>query len=93
MTKEPFRVNARFDHEAEEQVRYIVEHTGMTISEVLKQAVAEYYQRLRRERRTPFEIMQEMGVIGEFAGGDPDASTRIRETVTEAIERKLGRRR
>jgi hypothetical protein len=38
-------VNARFDRVAEEQARYIVEHTGMTASDVLKQSVAEMYDR------------------------------------------------
>jgi hypothetical protein len=91
MTTDRFRVNARFDRVAEEQVRYIVEHTGLTVSEVLKQSVAQYYERLRQERRTPYEIMQEMGVIGAFAGGDPNASSRIKEIVAEAIAKKLGR--
>jgi hypothetical protein len=91
MTTDRFRVNARFDRVAEEQVRFIVEHTGLTVSEVLKQSVAQYYERLRQERCTPYEIMQEMGVIGAFAGGDPNASSRIKEIVAEAIAKKLGR--
>lgn len=90
MTTDRFRVNARFDHVAEEQVRYIVEHTGMSISDVLKQSVAELYGRLRRERRTPFEIMQEMGVIGAYQGNDPDGSTKVKEVVAEVLSRKFG---
>lgn len=91
MTKDPFRVNARFDRVAEEQVRYIVEHTGMSVSDVLKKAVAEFYERLRQERRTPFEIMQDLGVIGAYDGGDPDASARVKETVSGALQRKFGK--
>jgi antitoxin component of RelBE/YafQ-DinJ toxin-antitoxin module len=91
MTSDRFRVNARFDRVAEEQVRYIVEHTGMTVSDVLKQSVTELYARVRRERHTPFEIMQEMGVIGAYSGGDPDGSTKVKEIVTAVLERKFRR--
>ncbi len=91
MTKDPFRVNARFDRVAEEQMRYIVEHTGMSVSDVLKKAVADFHERLRQERRTPFEIMQDLGVIGAYDGGDPDASTKVKDTVSGALRRKLGK--
>lgn len=91
MTERIFRVNARFDQVAEEQVRYIVEQTGMSVSDVLKHSVAQYYEWLRQERRTPFEIMQEMGVIGAYDGGDPDASIRVKETAAQALARKFRR--
>lgn len=91
MTTDKFRVNARFDRVAEEQMRYIVEHTGMSVSEALKQSVAQYYERLRQEHRTPYEIMQELGVIGAYDGGDPDASIKVKEFVTEALKRKFGK--
>ena len=84
-----FRVNARFDRVGEEQVRYIVEHTGMTVSDVLKQSVAELYDRVRQKHRTPYEIMQEMGVIGEFAGSDPEGSTRVKEVVADVLRKKF----
>jgi hypothetical protein len=91
MTAERFRVNARFDRVAEEQVRYIVEQTGMSVSDVLKQSVAQYYERLRKERAAPFEVMRELGVIGAYESGDPDASVTVKETVGRALERKFRR--
>lgn len=91
MTEDIFRVNARFDRVAEAQVRYIVEHTGMSVSDVLKRSVAEYYERLRKERATPFEIMQRTGVIGAYDGGDPDASVKVKQTVAQALARKFRR--
>jgi hypothetical protein len=30
-------------------------------------------------------------VIGAYSGGDPDASTKVKEIVAEALEKKLGR--
>jgi hypothetical protein len=84
-----FRVNARFDRVGEEQVRYIVEHTGMTVSDVLKQSVAQMYERVRQKHRTPYEIMQEMGVIGAYDSGDPTGSSRVKEIVAEVLAKKF----
>lgn len=91
-SRDPLRVNARFDRVAEERLRYIVEHTGMNVSEVLKESVAQFYARLRAERAAPFEAMQALGVVGGWSGGDPDASESVKRVVADAVERKLGRR-
>ncbi len=44
------RVNARFDAEAEQQVTYLAEVTGMGVSEVLRTSVQHYYDIVRAQR-------------------------------------------
>ncbi len=44
------RVNARFDAEAEQQVTYLAEVTGMGVSEVLRTSVQHYYDLVRAQR-------------------------------------------
>ncbi|WP_347485511.1 hypothetical protein ABFV80_000274 [Vandammella animalimorsus] len=44
------RVNARFDEEAEQQVAYLVEVTGLGVSEVLRTSVQHYYDSVRAQR-------------------------------------------
>ena len=88
-TRQLLRVNARFDHVAEEHLRYIVEHTGMNVSDVLKESVAQFYARLRAERAEPFEAMQALALVGAWAGGDPDASESVKQVVADALHRKL----
>ena len=44
------RVNARFDTEAEQQVTYLAEATGMGVSEVLRTSVQHYYDIVRAQR-------------------------------------------
>ena len=44
------RVNARFDTEAEQQVTYLAEATGMGVSEVLRTSVQHYYDTVRAQR-------------------------------------------
>ena len=44
------RVNARFDGEAEQQLNYLAEATGLGVSEVLRASVQQYYQQVRAQR-------------------------------------------
>ncbi|MBV2208499.1 MAG: hypothetical protein KUL77_02920 [Thermomonas sp.] len=90
-SNDPLRVNARFDRVAEERLRYIVEHTGMNVSDVLKESVAQLYARLRAEHAAPFEAAQALGLVGGFAGGDPNASENVKQVVAEALRSKLSK--
>jgi Arc/MetJ-type ribon-helix-helix transcriptional regulator len=40
------RVNARFDDEAERQIRDLTESTGFGVSHVVREAIALYYQQV-----------------------------------------------
>ncbi|QXL83233.1 hypothetical protein [Comamonas sp. NLF-1-9] len=44
------RVNARFDGDAEQQLNYLAEATGLGVSEVLRTSVQHYYEQLRAQR-------------------------------------------
>ena len=44
------RVNARFEDEAEQQLNYLVEATGLGVSEVLRASVQQYYEQVRARR-------------------------------------------
>jgi hypothetical protein len=44
------RVNARFEGDAEQQLNYLAEATGMGVSEVLRASVQQYYDQLRAQR-------------------------------------------
>lgn len=44
------RVNARFEGEAEQQINYLAEATGLGVSEVLRTSVQHYYDQLRATR-------------------------------------------
>ena len=44
------RVNARFEGEAEQQLNYLAEATGLGESEVLRASVQQYYQQVRARR-------------------------------------------
>ncbi|MCL1960460.1 MAG: hypothetical protein FWG56_01470 [Desulfovibrionaceae bacterium] len=44
------RVNARFEGEAEQQLSYLAEATGLGVSEVLRSSVQHYYDQIRAQR-------------------------------------------
>ena len=44
------RVNARFEGEAEQQLNYLAEITGLGVSEVLRSSVQQYYDQMRARR-------------------------------------------
>ena len=43
------RVNARFEGDAEQQLNYLAEATGLGVSEVLRASVQHYYQQVRAQ--------------------------------------------
>lgn len=44
------RVNARFEGDAEQQLNYLAEATGLGVSEVLRTSVQHYYEQVRARR-------------------------------------------
>jgi hypothetical protein len=44
------RVNARFEGDAEQQLNYLAEATGLGVSEVLRSSVQHYYDQMRARR-------------------------------------------
>jgi hypothetical protein len=50
LTDSIMRVNARFEGDAEQQLSYLAEVTGMGVSEVLRASVQQYYDQMRAQR-------------------------------------------
>ncbi|PAT40264.1 hypothetical protein CK623_06130 [Vandammella animalimorsus] len=81
MTKEcAMRVNARFDEEAEQQVAYLAEVTGMGVSEVLRTSVQHYYDTVRAQRSG----LRHLGAfIGQGDSGRADVASRYKARLAE----------
>ncbi|RRD67546.1 hypothetical protein EII19_05425 [Comamonadaceae bacterium OH2310_COT-174] len=74
------RVNARFDEEAEQQVAYLAEVTGMGVSEVLRTSVQHYYDSVRAQRSG----LRHLGAfIGQGDSGRADVAGRYKERLAE----------
>ena len=66
------RVNARFDGDAESQVAYLAEVTGMGVSEVLRTSVQHYYDTVRAQRSG---LRHLSAFIGEGDSGRTDVAS------------------
>ncbi len=75
------RVNARFDAEAEQQVTYLAEVTGMGVSEVLRTSVQHYYDAVRARRSG----LKHLGAfIGQGSSGRSDIAGSYKDHLAES---------
>ena len=93
MTKKPYpsaRINARIDRVAEEQLRYVTEHTQMNVTEALKASIALMYEKVSREEVRAFDILKRSGFIGMGDSGSSDGSTNYKALIAASLARKHG---
>jgi hypothetical protein len=93
MTNRPYptrRVNARIDRVAEEQLRYVTEHTRMNVTEALKASIALMYEKVSREGPSAYDIFKRSGFIGIADSGRSDLSSNYKAMLAESIARKIG---
>ena len=81
------RVNARFDAEAEQQVTYLAEVTGMGVSDVLRTSVQHYYDAVRA-RRSGLKHLS--AFIGQGDSGRSDIAGSYKARLTEGWSAKHG---
>lgn len=82
------RVNARFDSEAEAQLAYLAEVTGMGVSEVLRTSVQHYYEAVRA-RRSGLKHLS--AFIGQGDSGRSDVAGSYKARLAEGWDAKHGR--
>lgn len=86
------RINARLDRVAEEQLRYVTEHTQMNVTEALKAAIALMYEKVSREEVRAIDILRRSGLIGMGDSGHTDTSTNYKALIAESLAKKHGLR-
>jgi len=84
------RVNARLDDESQQQIDYLVSHTGQSVSSVLRESVARYYAEVRASRGG---LKHMAAMIGKGNSGRSDVASNYKAHVAEAIEAKHGLKR
>ena len=81
------RVNARFDLDAETQVAYLSQVTGMGVSEVLRASVQHYYDAVRA-RQTGLKHLS--AFIGQGDSGRGDVASTYKDRLVEGWGAKHG---
>ncbi|MBN9404505.1 MAG: hypothetical protein J0I00_03695 [Burkholderiales bacterium] len=75
------RVNARFEGDAEQQLMYLAQATGLGVSEVLRTSVQHYYDQLRAQRGG---LSHFAAFVGQGRSGRSDVAGRYKDRLAEA---------
>ncbi|MFV0679988.1 hypothetical protein [Ottowia sp.] len=75
------RVNARFEGEAEQQLNFLAEATGLGVSEVLRTSVQHYYEQMRAQRGALTHLS---AFIGQGRSGRSDVASSYKAQLSEA---------
>lgn len=84
------RINARLDEDHEDRITYLIQATGSTVTDVVKQAIDFYYEAYTREHPGGRALLQS-GFVG-IADGEADLSVNYKALLTDDLGRKHGHR-
>lgn len=79
------RVNARFEGEAEQQLNYLAEATGLGVSEVLRTSVQHYYEQMRARR---VGLTHFAAFVGKGRSGRSDVAGQYKARLAEGWSAK-----
>jgi hypothetical protein len=81
------RISARLAPTAYRMIEELSALTGESLSQVLETSIESYHQTLHANRRDPWKILQESGLIAS-AAGDKSLSTTYKSQLTPSLTRK-----
>lgn len=88
VTTPEIRINARLTGEDAEHFRELQRREGLSASDLLREALREYHAARARPRANALTLLVASGFIGG-GEGPADLSTRYKDYLGDALERKL----
>ena len=82
------RVNARLDEASHEQLDYLAQTTGHSVSHVVREAVAHYYVHVRAQHQRPNRFL---ALAGRGDSGRSDIASNTKTFVVEVLAAKRGK--
>jgi predicted transcriptional regulator len=82
------RVNARLDELEQQQLEYLAEVTGQSISHVVRESVARYYAQVRAKTAAPSRFL---ALAGKGRGGRTDVAGNVKRHLDDALDAKFGK--
>ena len=76
------RINARLDDEAQQQINYLTQATGASVSQVVREAVARYYSQTRAQQGGPRRLL---AMIGQGDSGRSDVASNVKREFYDAL--------
>ncbi len=62
------RVNARLDKGYEEKLRFLLEHTGANMTQLIRQAIDLYFSKVKQENPAAQQVLRKNGFVGCASG-------------------------
>ena len=80
------RINARLDDDAQQQINYLTQATGQSVSHVVREAVARYH----REVASQGGLRHFAKLIGQGDSGRSDGATNYKQILADGWAAKHG---
>jgi len=91
-TRQPtMRINARLDEESARKLEYLKDMTHAPVTDVVKNAIDLYYQRVKQARDRAQSRLFGSGFVG-CGSAEPDLSQTCKDDLSLALEAKHGHR-
>jgi predicted transcriptional regulator len=84
------RINARLDDESQQQIDYLTQATGASVSQVVRESLARYYRDVQAERSGLRHFAR---MIGQGDSGRSDMATNYKQILAESLAAKHGLKR
>jgi len=82
------QINTQIDPATTDKLTYIQQQTNQNLSDILRDAIDSYYQKLKHQyKKTSFEILEESGFIG-CCSVESDLSTNYKQVLANELEAK-----
>lgn len=78
------RVNARLDEATQQQLEYITQATGKSVSHVVRESVAQYYAQVRHQRG-PSRLL---AMAGKGDSGRSDVASTVKAQLSQIVQAK-----
>ena len=78
------RVNARLDEATQQQLQYLTQTTGRSVSDVVRESVAQYYVQVRRQRGAS----RFLAMAGKGDSGRSDVASSVKSQLAQILEVK-----
>ncbi len=83
------RVNARLDEDAQQQITYLTQATGQSVSHVVREAIGRYHAQVRQSQPRPASKF--LALAGTGNSGQTDIAANVKKYVGQAVDAKMAR--
>jgi hypothetical protein len=81
------RINARLDESSQQQLEYLAQATGQSVSHVVRESLARYYTEVTTRQRPPMKFL---AMVGQGHSGRDDLASNYKQVLADSLAAKHG---